>query len=767
MRRAHPSTPRGRLTPHILIVCLSAAVLGALAAVACNGGDGPSATPTPSVAAGSPAPTATPTPPPPDPTLADRLRYRGDFEEAAGVYASVAAVSTSEEAAEARLGQAQMLLRADEPGAARFALEAYVLAAGSRFEGSTGQFLLASTLDDMGEDVAAGDLYARYVAAGGPLRGYANIERAKLLAALSRGVEAEQAASIVLNDPEVADLVGSFSFSMGQAYAAAGLDASALAWFTQAQAYSDFRASALAGAGGAKQRLGDATWASDYILAITIAPASGEAVTLLDELDVAGVVVGDYTRGLVEYRAFRNTAARASMERAVAASDRPGEALYYLGALDERAGDDASAIARYQQSYETDPASSQADSALWWRGRLLENAARYDEASATYGTLAAQYPVSDWAEGAAFRAGLVKYKAGDLTGAAATWGALASQEDSEGYRARLWQGKALSQAEDPLGEAVLRQLADDPEGREDYYGIRAAALLGEELEAPDDPDLELSPDWEAIELAIIPTPPPSTLDATPTATATATSAPMPVDLDADARWARAAELDAVGLRSLAGDLRSEIIADAGGDERVLLAVTRRFFEEGDESYAARAAATLLSVLPDDVEPPRDLVRLAYPPAFGELVLEAAGEQGLEDPLVLFALMRQESLYDPDAGSIAGALGLTQVIPPTGEAIAEALGVTDFEPSDLFRPAVSLRFGANYIAGQLEQFEGNMHYALAAYNGGPGATLDAQALAGDDLDLFVEELEFEETRLYVRLVIEHYARYVEAYEDEGR
>jgi soluble lytic murein transglycosylase len=114
------------------------------------------------------------------------------------------------------------------------------------------------------------------------------------------------------------------------------------------------------------------------------------------------------------------------------------------------------------------------------------------------------------------------------------------------------------------------------------------------------------------------------------------------------------------------------------------------------------------------------------------------------------------------GSTAGALGLMQIIPDTGAAIAAERGVTGFETSDLFRPEVAIPFGAHYLAGQLDAFDGNLYHVFAAYNGGPGAALDAQELAGDNIDLFVEELEFEETNLYVRRVMEHYARYRQTY-----
>ncbi|MBI5287443.1 MAG: transglycosylase SLT domain-containing protein [Chloroflexi bacterium] len=748
------------------MLCCAAFACIAIAAAACDKGDGTTATPTPSVASGSPLPTSTPTPPPADPTLAERLRYEGDFGAAADVYGQIAAAAPGEERLEALLSQAQMLLRADRAPEARPVLEAYVASAGASAEGSQGQYLLASTLDDLGEPQAALDVYSRYVLAGGVLASYANIERAKLLAGLGRGVEAEAVATGVLADPSVAELRGSFALSMAGAYATAGLSTDALAWFARVEANGGDAAAALRGQGAIKQALGDATWVGDELRAIALAPGSGGES--LASLDAAAVPVSDYLRGLVSYRAFENDAARVALQAAVAVGDNAAGASYYLGALDERADNDAAAILHYQQSYDFDPASPLADDALWWRGRLLENAGRYDEATVVYALLAADYPGSDWTEGAAFRRGLVTYKAGDYTEAATAWNALAAEDGVAGFRAWFWQWRALRSAGDETADSVLEDLVADPEARGDYYALRAEVLLGDNIEKEKKPDFkEKDPDWDAILDALTPAVT-TTAAAAAATTAAATPEPTetPVDLAADLRWEIAGALEAVALHGLADDLRLGIIEDAaqgaGRNPDEMLAVTRRFYDDGKVSFAARSAARLAALTPEGQLPSDDLLRLAYPPAFSDLVTDAAKEEDV-DALLLMALMRQESLYDPDAGSTAGAVGLTQIIPPTGESIAVELGVSTFTAADLFRPRTSLRFGAHFLAGQIEAFDGNVYHALAAYNGGPGAANDALGLAGsDDVDLFVEDLEFDETNLYVRLVMEHYAQYRHLY-----
>jgi soluble lytic murein transglycosylase len=161
------------------------------------------------------------------------------------------------------------------------------------------------------------------------------------------------------------------------------------------------------------------------------------------------------------------------------------------------------------------------------------------------------------------------------------------------------------------------------------------------------------------------------------------------------------------------------------------------------------------------EAPKALLQVAYPIAYPELLDDVAKTNGL-DPLFVAAMVRQESFWDRNAGSHAGALGLTQVIPPTGEAIAESLGYRDFAPEDLFRPAVSLEFGAYYLAGQLARF-GDPYRALAAYNAGPGNVLRwNEQVDGATAADWVAAVDITETKSYVTLVMEHYAHYKQAW-----
>jgi len=134
--------------------------------------------------------------------------------------------------------------------------------------------------------------------------------------------------------------------------------------------------------------------------------------------------------------------------------------------------------------------------------------------------------------------------------------------------------------------------------------------------------------------------------------------------------------------------------------------------------------------------------------YKDQVLSAAREEGIS-PLLLFSLIRQESLFEGFAGSSAGAQGLMQIMPATGREIVNISGWPEnYRDSDLLRPVISIPMGAEYLSRQRSFLNGDTLAALAAYNGGPGNAQAWKSLAGGDPDLFVEVIRFAETRTYV-------------------
>jgi soluble lytic murein transglycosylase len=133
-----------------------------------------------------------------------------------------------------------------------------------------------------------------------------------------------------------------------------------------------------------------------------------------------------------------------------------------------------------------------------------------------------------------------------------------------------------------------------------------------------------------------------------------------------------------------------------------------------------------------------------------------------DPLLQFALVRQESLFESFATSGAAAQGLSQVIPDTGAYIAKRLGLDDYVNEDLYRPYIGIAFGAYYLDQQLDAFDGDVAAALSAYNAGPGNAARWYEQAGGDIDLYVETVDFSETRQYIERIYAGQAIYRHLY-----
>jgi soluble lytic murein transglycosylase len=182
---------------------------------------------------------------------------------------------------------------------------------------------------------------------------------------------------------------------------------------------------------------------------------------------------------------------------------------------------------------------------------------------------------------------------------------------------------------------------------------------------------------------------------------------------------------------------------------------------GKLSIETAARLIVLSPAGDPENAPVFIQRLFYPILFDNLIFTEA-EQHEVDPALLLAIMRQESLFEESAESFAGARGLMQVMPATGDYVAER---SDFEreyhPDQLWLPYISVKFGAWYISQQLGMFDGNQFAALAAYNAGPGNVLE-WIKASDDLDIFVERIPYRESRVYIRNIYVNLAAYRHLY-----
>lgn len=158
-----------------------------------------------------------------------------------------------------------------------------------------------------------------------------------------------------------------------------------------------------------------------------------------------------------------------------------------------------------------------------------------------------------------------------------------------------------------------------------------------------------------------------------------------------------------------------------------------------------------------------LLRVVFPLPMRDLLI-AEAERANVDPMLLAALVRQESSFQPDARSRVGAMGLGQIMPGTGKMLARGAGVEGWELRLLSVPEVNLRMGALYLRDLLRRYDGAKDLALAGYNAGPGrADRWRRELGyGDGPDAFRERIPFAETRHYVKTVLRNQAVYRRLY-----
>jgi len=495
----------------------------------------------------------------------------------------------------------------------------------------------------------------------------------------------------------------------------------------------------------------DPGWVDHALAAVAAAPGLAPGMEALDALEAASVAVPPLDAAYARYRAFQNAEAIANYEQVIAAPASDADAAvawFYLGALAERDFADDAAIEAYGQSLAHDPRGHLAADAHWWRGRLLEQAGLPEEATAEYQALAAGFPGAPYAGEAALRAAVILADRGASVPARLQLRALAANgPPADAAMALRWlQVLGLATEDDPApataDPASIWALLDEAGGDAGAPLPVAAAAEGVPLAA--DQDVPGPDGWLTMTFGA---PPPGGGEAA---------------LRAEPALMLGLALAAAGEDTVGRGLLLDLVSVHADDPYALYALAQIASAAELHDVALRAASTILGNLDaaERLAAHPAVARLAYPVPFVAEVEAAAAAAGIP-PLLLLALVRQESAFHPGAGSIAAAYGLTQVIAATGEQIAAELG--EPWPADLFDPAVSLRFGAHYLGRQLDAFDGDIFAALAAYNGGPSNAQrwrDVQAYPG--IDGYLYAVDFTETRRYLEQVAENYAWYRSLY-----
>jgi soluble lytic murein transglycosylase len=178
-------------------------------------------------------------------------------------------------------------------------------------------------------------------------------------------------------------------------------------------------------------------------------------------------------------------------------------------------------------------------------------------------------------------------------------------------------------------------------------------------------------------------------------------------------------------------------------------------------YARAGSARLSHALPRwqlhdwlerwPVGPWKQAWELAFPRPHIQAVTEEAARQGV-DPALIYAVMREESAFDPEAVSPANAYGLMQVISPTARRFGKELGLP-YDRRALTTPRVNIALGIRVLANYQTYFPGDPLLVIPGYNAGPGKPKRwVKDLPSADFDLWVELIPYRETRRYTKRVL---------------
>lgn len=408
---------------------------------------------------------------------------------------------------------------------------------------------------------------------------------------------------------------------------------------------------------------------------------------------------------------------------AVAARDSAARplAIYRRARVLVRLGDSTAlaALSGFAARYPTDSA---APGALYILGDMNDSRDDWVQAGRWYGELIKRYPADARASLARFRLAAHAEATGLPDSAASLYQSEIDAAGPQRTAARFWLGK-MAEARGDSAQARNIWLALAREDSLGYYGMRARRETG------------------------LP----------PLAFAASTGAPTPPPAEVATGLARIDTLLLAGLDSEAQAEVRVVLAHPPTDLETLLAWSEGLGLRGYGSAGVRLGWQAALLAPGDTR----VLRAIFPWPNRAAVEAEAQEFGV-DALLLAALVRQESVFDVEALSPAGARGLAQLLPSTASVMARGLDVA-FYPEWITVPDLNLHLGAAHLAELLKRF-GRVDAAVAAYNAGPSPVrrwLDRAGAA--DPDRFVELIPYPETRGYVRSLLRNRELYRALYE----
>jgi soluble lytic murein transglycosylase len=389
-----------------------------------------------------------------------------------------------------------------------------------------------------------------------------------------------------------------------------------------------------------------------------------------------------------------------------------------------------------ERSFEKYGGQPEAIKVLLLAARSALASGEYDDAAAHLERLTKMYGGTNESVEAAFRLGLLQFRAHHYSQASAFFErvlALGNAAKDFEYRALYWQWRAQKKIDKAKSDAYAEPLVRKYPLT--YYGLRAQAELhGGQLELPTDKvsvktDLRLLDSerlaWERLNVLL------------------------------RAGWLKESEKE---LETLPEPQSSE--------ERLVRAKLWAACLRYD--FAVQNINKALEENPGYRK--TSVLKIVFPHEYGAWIARESKSLGLGENWIR-SLIRQESTFRPDAKSSSSALGVMQLLPATAQELVTDLKVKEFQiPDSLYDPNINIHLGSNYLARMIKNFNGNIPLALAAYNAGPArlrrwlaarkdlSALDKQNTSAPEVELWMDELPWDETSFYVKAILRNWLIY---------
>jgi soluble lytic murein transglycosylase len=393
----------------------------------------------------------------------------------------------------------------------------------------------------------------------------------------------------------------------------------------------------------------------------------------------------------------------------------------------------------------TYPHSRWLEEALYSGGNMYLLRHDYTNAIAQYTSLVEHFPKSLYAPTAEWRAAWLNYRMRRYTDAAK----LMDQHivdypgSDEVPGALYWRGRIYEEAESNPGQALNFYTALDERYPNSYYALLARQKLAQFA--------NVTRPAEASALAqLAPLPPPVLIAVLP---------------ENDPHLIKARLLANAALNEY---IQPEIDQSATSPQWGALAIAEIYssFGETTRSLQSMKHSGLPFFSTPVPEVPHIYWTLLFPRPYWDAIVANAQTDGL-DPYLVASLIRQESEFNAGAVSRANAVGLMQVEPSTGKSEARKMGIKHFNANELLDPRTNLQIGEVDLKRAIDRYNGQLEYALAAYNAGDVPVRNWIAY-GDykDMPEWVESIPYTETREYVQAILRNREIYREVYAHEA-